>query len=70
LTALDRIEKDLGGFLDALEKAVVLGAAGCGFLVWVVAEDFLAVGALDLIFGSAVAILGEAEDGVVVLSLV
>lgn len=32
-------------------------------------EDFLAVGALDLGVGGAVAVFGKAEDGVVVLSL-
>lgn len=69
LAALDGVEKDFGGFLDAFEEAVVFCAAGCGFLVGVMAEDLLAVGALDLVFCCAVAVFGEAEDGVVVLAL-
>ena len=69
LAALDRVEEDFCCFLNAFEEGIVFGGAGRGFLVRVVAEDLLAVGALDLGFGSAPAVLGEAEDCVVVLSL-
>jgi len=69
LTALDRIEKDFGGFLDTFEEVVILSApCGC-FLIRVVAEDLLTVGALDLIFGCFVAILGDSEDGIMILAL-
>ena len=69
LAALDWVEEDFGGFLDALEEGIVFGGAGCGFLVGVVAEDLFAVGALDLGLGGPPAVFGEAEDCVVVLSL-
>lgn len=69
LTAFDGVEQDLSGFLDAFEERVVFGGARCGALVRVVAEDFFAVGGFDLGFVGAVAVAGEAEDGVVVLSL-
>ena len=69
LAALDGVGQDLSGLLDALEEGVVLGGAGGGLLVWVVAEDLLAVGALDLLLGGLVAVLGEAENGVVILLL-
>ena len=57
------------GALDAFEEGVVFGFAGGGALVWVVLEDLLAVGFLDLLVGGAVAVFGKAENGVVVLSL-
>lgn len=69
LAALDRVEKDFCGFLDTFEEGIVFGGAGCGLLVGVVAEDLFAVGALDLGFGSPPAVFREAEDCVVVLSL-
>lgn len=69
LAALDRVEEDFRGLLDAFEEGIVFGGAGRGFLVGVVAEDLFAVGTLDLRFGSAPAVFGEAEDGVVVLPL-
>ena len=69
LAALDWVGQDLGGLLDALEEGVVFSGAGGGLLVWVVAEDLLAVGALDLLLGGLVAVLGETENGVVVLLL-
>lgn len=69
LAALDRVEEDFGGFLDAFEEGIVFRGAGRGFLVGVVAEDLFAVGALDLGFGGPPAVFGEAQDCVVVLSL-
>ena len=69
LAAFDRVEQDFGGFLYALEKGVVLGgASGCLF-VRVMTKDLLAVGTFNLGFRSFVAVLGEAEDSVVILSL-
>lgn len=58
LPALDGVEEHLGGLLDALEEVVVFGAAAGGFLVRVVLEDLLAVGALDLLLGGLEAVLG------------
>lgn len=69
LAASGGIEEDVGGLLDALEELVVLGAALGGLLVGVVLEDLLAVGLLDLVFGGLVAVLGQAENLVVVLGL-
>jgi hypothetical protein len=69
LAALDGVEKDLGGLLDALEELIVLGAASGSLLIGVVLEDLLAVGLLDLVLGSLVAVLGETENLVVILSL-
>lgn len=70
LATLSRVEKDLSSLLDTLEEAVIFVAlAGSGLLVGMVAEDLLAVGALDLFGGSLVAVLAEAEDGVVILAL-
>jgi len=69
LAAFDRVEEDFRGLLDAFEERVVFGGAGRGFFVGVMAEDFFAVSAFDLRFGSFEAIFAEAEDGVVVLSL-
>src|SRR6185436_5941308 len=69
LAALDRIREDLGGLLYALEEGVVLVAAGCGFLVGVVAQHLLAVGTLDLLLRSLVAVFGQAQHGVVILVL-
>lgn len=70
MTTLSRVKKNLRSFLDTLEEAVVFVAlAGSGLLVGMVAEDLLAVGALDLFGGSLVAVLAETEDGVVILAL-
>lgn len=69
LATLDGVEQNLGGLLDALEEVVVVAAAGCCLLVGVVLEDLLAVGALDLLLCGLVAVLGETQDGVVVLLL-
>jgi hypothetical protein len=58
------------GLLDTLEEVVVLVAVSQGsLLVGVVAEDLLAVGALDLLGGSTPAVLGQTEDSVVILGL-
>ena len=70
LTAFDGVEEDFGGFLYAFEKGVVLGRASGCFFVWVMAKDFFAVRAFDLGFCSFEAVIGEAEDGVMVLVLV
>lgn len=59
LATLDGVEKDFSGLLDALEKSVVLGASSGGLLVRVMAKNLLAVGSLDLLFGSLVAVLGK-----------
>lgn len=55
--------------MDAFEEGVVFGGAAGGFLVGVMFEDLFAVGFFDLFIGGFVAVLGEAEDGVVVLVL-
>lgn len=69
LAALGGVEEDLGGLLDALEEAVILGGASGSLLIWVMAENLLAVGALDLVLRSLVAVLGKAKNGVVILLL-
>ena len=69
LSAFYGVEEYFGCFLDTFEEGVILGGTGGGAFVGVVAEDFFAVGELDLGFGGAVAVAGEAEDGVVVLAL-
>ena len=56
--------------MNALEEIVVVDAAGGRPLVGVVLEDLLTVSPLDLLLGGFVAILGEAENLVVILSLV
>jgi len=48
LPAFDWIEKDFGGFLYAFKESVVFRGAGRGAFVGVMAQDFLAVGGLDL----------------------
>ena len=57
MAALGWVEEDFRSLLDALEEAVILGGASGSLLVWVVAEDLLAVGALDLLLSSLVAVL-------------
>lgn len=69
LAALDGVEQDLGGLLDALEEVVVVAGAAGGLLVGVVLEDLLAVGALDLVLGGLVTVLGDTQDGIVILLL-
>jgi hypothetical protein len=69
LAALDGVEQDLGGLLDALEEVVVVADAAGGLLVGVVLEDLLAVGALDLLLGGLVTVLGDTQDGIVILFL-
>jgi hypothetical protein len=69
LAALDGIEEDIRGLLDALEEGIVLGPSGCGLLVWVMLEDLLAVGALDLVLCRSKSVLGQSKDSVVILSL-
>lgn len=69
LAALDGVEEDLGSLLDALEEVVILSAAGGSLLIGVVLEDLLAVGTLDLVLGSAEAVLGETQNSVVILLL-
>lgn len=70
LAALDRVKKNFGGLLDALEELVVFLAALSGLLVRMVLEDLLAVGLLDLVLSSLPAILGDTENLVVILRLV
>ena len=55
--------------MDALKKGVVFGGTGGSLFVGMVAEDLLAVSALDLFGGCAVAVFGQAKDSVVVLAL-
>ena len=69
LTAFDRVEKDFGGLLYAFEEGVILGGASRRFLVRVMAKNLFAVGPLDLSLCSFVAVFGQAEDGIVILSL-
>ena len=56
MAAFDGIGEDFKGFLDAFEKGVVFGGAGGGTFVGVMAEDFFAVGTLDLGVGGTVAV--------------
>lgn len=69
LATLDGFHEDVGGLLDALEELVVLGLTKGGLLVGVVLQDLLAVSLLDLLLGSPPAVLGQAENLVVVLAL-
>jgi hypothetical protein len=57
LATLDGIEKDLSSLLDALEEVIILSATSSRLLIWMMAKDLLAVGALDLLFGSLVSVL-------------
>lgn len=70
LSAFDRVGEDLGGFLDTFEEAVVFGVTGGGLFIRMMTKDLLAVSTLDLVFCSAVAVFGETENGVVILSLI
>lgn len=69
LAALGGVEENLSGLLDALEEAVILGGASGSLLIWVMAENLLAVGALDLVLRGLVAVLGKSKNGVVILLL-
>ena len=69
MSPFDRVEKDFGGFLYAFEEGVVFGRAGCGAFVGVMTEDFFAMSRLDLGFSSAIAVAGETEDSVMILTL-
>lgn len=69
LTTLDGVQENFGSLLDALEEAVILSTACGSLFVWVMTEDLLAMGTLDLIFGSFEAIFRETEDSIVVLTL-
>lgn len=56
--------------MDTLEEAVVLvTVTQSSLLVRVVTEDLLTMGTLDLFGASAPAVLAQAQDGVVVLTL-
>lgn len=70
MSAFDRVGQDLGGFLDTFEEAVILAVTGGSLLVGMVTKDLLAVRTLYLVFCSTVAVFGEAENGVVILSLI
>lgn len=69
MTALDGVEEDFCSFLDALEERVVLITSRGSFLVGMMTEDLLAVGALDLFLSGSVSVLGQTENGVVILLL-
>jgi hypothetical protein len=69
LPALNRVQEDFGGFLDAFEEGVVVHTASCSFLIGMVTENLLTVGTLDLLLSGLVAILGETENCVVILVL-
>jgi hypothetical protein len=69
LTTLDGIKENFGGFLDALEEAVIFRATSGGLLVGMVTKNLLTVSALDLFFSGLVAVFRETKDGVMVLSL-
>ncbi len=67
LSALDGVEEQLGGFLDALEEVIVLGTTLGSLLVGVMLQNLLAMGTLDLVLGGLPAVLGQAEDLIVIL---
>ena len=69
MSPFDGVEEDFGGFLNAFEEGVVFGGAGCGACVRVVPEGVFAVGGFALRLRGAVAVAGEAEDGIVILAL-
>lgn len=57
--------------LDTLEETIILTltARNGSLLIRVMLQNLLAVGLLDLLIGGLVAVLGETEDGIVVLVL-
>lgn len=69
LAALDRIKEDFGGFLDTFEEAIIFGATSRSFLIGMMAEDLLAMGALNLLLGSLEAIFREPKNCVMILTL-
>jgi len=56
LTALNGIKKNFCSLLNALEEAVILGASSSSLFVRVMTENLLAMGTLDLFFGSFMAV--------------
>lgn len=69
LTTLDGVKEDFSSLLDALEERIIFGATSSCLLIRVMTEDLLAMGALDLLFGGSVSVLGETKNGVVILLL-
>ena len=69
LAAFDGIEKDVGGLLNAFEKGIIVITASRSALVRMMPENLFAVGALDLIFGGAVTVLGESKYCIMILTL-
>jgi len=70
LAALYRIEENFCSLLNTLEEAVIFGATSSSLLIRVMAKDLFAMSTLYLFLGSLVTVLGETEDGVVILSLI
>lgn len=69
LATLDRVEEEIGGFLNALEEVVIFGGTGGSSLIGVMLQDLLSVCLLDLVFGCLVSVFTETENGVVILVL-
>ena len=70
LASTDRVKQNFGGFLNALEEAVVLITSTCSsLLVRMMFEDLLAVGLLDLFGGSSPSVFAKTEHSVVILAL-
>jgi hypothetical protein len=69
LAAFDGIKENLGGFLNALEEAVILRTSGSGFLIGVMTKNLLAVGTLDLLLCGSPAIFRKAKNSIMILSL-
>jgi hypothetical protein len=69
LATLDGIKKNFGGFLDALEKLIVLSSTNSSLFVGVMLQDLLPVSALDLVLSCTISVSGQTEDGIVVLAL-
>jgi hypothetical protein len=69
LFTIDGIEKNFCSLLYALEETIVLSITGSRFLIWMMFEDLLSVGALDLLFRSLVAIFRYTKNGIMILSL-
>jgi hypothetical protein len=69
LSTLDRVQKNLGGFLDTFEERIILGASSSRSLVWMMLEDLFTMSTLDLVFCCFEAVLGKAEYSVMILTL-
>jgi hypothetical protein len=69
LSAFDRIEENVGGFLYALKEAIVFGISSGCLLIGMMSKNLLAMGTFDLLFGSLVAVFREAENSIMILSL-